>query len=127
MTQVTLEANSETKPHTVDTATGRVIGLRKLNKFDHLKLAECVGAENAKNEPYMLFATVVWHVVSINGETIIRPTNKLQFEVLMKRLDDDGFDAVVPAIPGLYPDTEGAEERLKNASGTPASPADSTL
>ena len=121
MAHVTLETDTETKPHTVNDPRGRVIAVRKINALDRLKLFECVGADNSKNEAYLGYATLAWHVAGIDGQAVSRPGSKAQLEVLVSRLDEDGLGSVAGAIPALYGTGDEAEALLKNASGTPAS------
>ena len=122
MATVTLEEAAET-PLTTDVtdARGRAIAVRKVNALDRLKLFECVGADNSRNEAYLGYATLAWHVKSIAGEAVTRPGTKVQLEALVARLDEDGLAAVAEALPALYGTPEESEATLKNASGTPAS------
>ena len=120
MATVTVEDTTETN-HTAKDSKGRTIAVRKLNVLDRMKLFECVGAENSKNDPYMEYATLAWHVTAIAGEPVTRPAKKPQLEALVSRLGEEGLVAVALELTPLYGTTEEAEELLKNASGTPAS------
>ena len=115
-----LPAEAAPRPAATD-PRGRKIALRKINALDRLRLFELVGAENSRNEPYLGYASLAYHVASIDGDAVAKPASKAQLEALIQRLDDDGLNAVAAALPGLYPDASGSEELLKNASGTPAS------
>src|ERR1700712_442980 len=106
MAKVTLhtETPSETivkaagQPQTRTDAAGRIIGIKKMQALDRLKMFEVVGAENARNEPYLGYAALAFHVSSIDGEPVNRPTNKIQLEALIQRLGDDGMNAVGEAV-----------------------------
>ena len=76
MATVTVEDTTETK-HTAPDSKGRTITVRKINALDRLKLFECVGGDNAKNEAYLGYATLAWHVSGIAGEPVTRrPANR---------------------------------------------------
>jgi len=106
--------------HTATDAQGRKIGVKKLNALDRMRMFEAIGAENSKNEMYLGYASLAYHVASIDGEPISRPANKLQFEALIQRLDDDGLNAVAEAVAKLIAPEQADEETLKNESGTPS-------
>jgi hypothetical protein len=111
-TQAIVKAANEV--HTVE-AQGRTFGVRKLQALDRLKMFEVVGAENSKNEAYLGYAALAFHVVSIDGETVNRPTSKLQLEALIQRLGDDGMDAVGAALEKLFlAQPDGGTEPIKN-------------
>ena len=122
MAKITVEEVAPEAPaHEAADARGRKIALRKLNALDRMRLSELVGGENAKNEAYMTYATLAYHVASIDGDAVPKPATKAQLEALVQRLDEDGLAAAVKALPGLYPEAAESEELLKNESGTPAS------
>jgi hypothetical protein len=105
----------------VTDARGRVIGVKKIGALDRMRMFEAVGAENSKNEPYLGYASLAFHVGSIDGDPVTRPGTKAQLEALIQRLDDDGMNAVAEKLPDLYGQSGDAEALLKNASGTPNS------
>jgi hypothetical protein len=79
---------------TVTDERGRVLAIKKMKPLDRLKMFEVVGAENSKNEMYLGYASLAYHVASIDGEAVNRPATKMQLEALVQRLDDDGLNAV---------------------------------
>ena len=83
-------------------AGGRDIGIKKMQALDRLKMFEVIGPENSKNEPYLGYAALAFHVTSIDGEPIGRPANKLQLESLIKQLGDEGMEAVGEALQAMF-------------------------
>ena len=82
------------QPVTVTDKLGRVIGIRKLNALDRMRLFEIVGSDNSKNDQYLGHASLAYAVVSIDGDPIPAPSNKRHLEALVQRLDDDGLAAI---------------------------------
>lgn len=106
--------NAANQIHTVE-AAGRTIGVRKMQALDRLKMFEVIGAENAKNEPYLGYAALAFHVVSIDGDPVSRPATKLQLEALIQRLGDDGMEAVGETLQKLFlTQPETGTEPIKN-------------
>jgi hypothetical protein len=102
------------RPATRTDATGRAIGIKKMQALDRLKMFEVVGADNARNEPYLGYAALAFHVSSIDGEPVSRPTNKIQLEALIQRLGDDGMNAVGEAVQEMLAPREEDAELIKN-------------
>lgn len=104
---------------TVTDARGRVIGLRKLSPLDRMRLFRVVGSEGVKNEFYFGYATLAYHVTSIDGEAVVRPTNEMQLEALVQRLDDDGLAAIAKGVSDNFSPSQktadDAKDELKNA------------
>lgn len=98
----------------VEDARGRKIGIKKLTALDRMKLFEACGPENSKNEAYLGYASLVFHVASIDGEAVARPSNKLQLEALTQRLDDDGIDAVARGVQEHFVPSDQGLDALKN-------------
>ena len=80
---------------TVTDTRGRVITLKKPAVLAQYRLIEVAGPESAKNEVYMGMVLPLIFVVGIDGEPIFQPTNKLQLEALISRLDEEGIAAVM--------------------------------
>lgn len=105
---------------TVPDPSGRQIGVRRILPLDRMRLFEVVGPDNSKNEAYLGYASLAFHVSSIDGDPVPRPATKAQLEALVQRLGDDGLTAVGEAVAALYePPAADPEQTLKNASGTP--------
>ncbi|MDA8231701.1 MAG: hypothetical protein M0006_10215 [Magnetospirillum sp.] len=100
---------------TVTDATGRSISIKRMNALDRLRMFEAVGSENVKNEAYLGYATLAFHVASIDGDSILKPANKLQLEGLIQRLGDDGLSAVALGIGEHF--TAGTSGDFKDAVG----------
>jgi hypothetical protein len=104
--------------------TGRTIHIKKMNALDRMRLAEAVGADNAKNEVYFGYASLAMHVTEIEGDPIIQPRTKLALEGLVQRLGDDGLEAVALGVAEHFTDpalmTEELRAALKNAQSTPS-------
>lgn len=105
------------QPSTVTDAKGRAIGVKKMNPLDRLKLFEVIGGDNSKNEQYVGYAALAFLVTSIDGDPVPRPSNKLQLEALVQRLDDEGMDAVAEHVYGQVAakqDEAASTDALKN-------------
>jgi hypothetical protein len=114
-----METASEqmTKPVTesVTDSLGRSIVVRKPRSLDRMKVFELIGADNAKNEPYLGYAVLAYAVTSIDGSALPVPTTKIALEAVVKRLDDDGILAVSKAFAKFNPASEDeAKETVKN-------------
>jgi hypothetical protein len=102
---------------TVADARGRQIEVKKLKPLDILRLTEMVGADNALNQPYLGYATLVASVVSIDGIPTPPLSSKRALEGLIQQLDDDGLNAVGQPFKRLYADALSVDEtqaQLKN-------------
>jgi hypothetical protein len=80
-----------------------------------MHLAEAVGPENARNEVYFGLASLAFHVTEIDGEQIIQPRTKLALEGLVKRLDDEGINAVALGIAEHFTDPELLTDEMRAA------------
>ena len=122
MAKVTLHADTPSQTivkaanqlQTKTDAGGRTIGIRRMQALDRLKMFEVVGAENAKNEAYLGYAALAFHVCSIDGEAVSRPSNKIQLEALIQRLGDDGLNAVGEAVEEMFAPKADEAEQIKN-------------
>lgn len=108
------------QPATLTDGKGRAIGVKKMNPLDRLRLFEVIGAENSKNEQYVGYAALAFLVTSIDGEPVPRPSNKIQLEALVQRLDDEGMDAIAEHLYGQIASEPADEADLKNVSSTPS-------
>ena len=102
---------------TVADKRGRQIEVRKLKPLDILRLTEMVGADNALNQPYLGYATLVASVVAIDGNPTPPLSSKRTLEAQIQQLDEDGLNAVGEAFKKLYGDALSIEEtqaQLKN-------------
>ena len=77
----------------VTDARGRVMVLKKPGVLAQFRIVEVAG-DSAKNEVYMRMILPLIYVTEIAGDPIPLPTNKLQLEALITRLDEEGIDAV---------------------------------
>jgi hypothetical protein len=102
---------------TVEDKQGRSIEVRKLKPIERMRLFQMIGAENAMNGPYLGYANLAYSVSKLEGEAVPVPQNVTGLEAMVKRLDQDGLDAVGEAFKKLYPDAAAQEEAqadLKN-------------
>jgi len=61
------------------------------------------------------YASLAASVAEIAGDPVAFPTTSDQVDVIIKRLDDAGLDAVMLALVALLPPSdEEAAERVKN-------------
>ncbi|MGN6536412.1 MAG: hypothetical protein ACTHKQ_11875, partial [Mesorhizobium sp.] len=76
----------------------RVIGYRRLKMTDQRRILKTLSNESASKEKYLGMVMLAACVVSIDGEDIRFPTNELQFDALIDRLETDGFTAVAAGV-----------------------------
>ena len=74
---------------------------------------EVVGADNSRNDAYLGYASLAFHVTSVDGDPVTRPANRLQLEALVQRLGDDGLEAVGKALEATLV-TEPDADAIKN-------------
>ena len=74
----------------VTDARGRVIGIRKITMNIRRRVFKALSADAAQKPQYLGLAMVAACVTEIDGEPVTLPTNELQFDALIDRLDDDG-------------------------------------
>ena len=94
----------------VTDARGRKIEIRKLKTLDRMRLFELVGPENAMNDRYLGYATLAYSVVSIDGEQLPRPDQKIALEAIVQRLDEEGFEAVARSFTDSMKKSPSADE-----------------
>jgi|GEM_PF-1990801 len=92
---VTETATPITRPTevVVTDTLGRSIKVRKLKPSERSRLSLALG-DAAKDQVFFGNAFLAAAVVELDGERIARPSSKLEAEVLMDRLDDEGLEAV---------------------------------
>jgi hypothetical protein len=78
---------------------GRRLKVKFITARDRMMLAKVIGAELAKNEVYLGYATLAWAVVELDNadgeDTRIMPMVKpSEVEFLVDRLGDEGLTAV---------------------------------
>ncbi|KVQ85573.1 hypothetical protein WK07_04585 [Burkholderia multivorans] len=102
---------------TITDARGRTIALRKPGVLAQYAIIEAVGGESAKNEVYMGMVLPLIYVASIDGEAVSTPNTKLEVKALIKRLDEDGIEAVIEAVHRNFApqDPEADRETLKKS------------
>jgi hypothetical protein len=96
-------------------AKGRVIEFHRLGISGHRRLLKAISNESANKQQLFSLYLMAASVVSIDGDAITFPINELQLDALVDRLGDDGFAALMQAIPaklGLQ-----TEEGLREAAG----------
>ena len=104
--QIVKKANERT---IVTDARGRSIAVRKLSPLDRMRMSKAAGAENSTNQPYMLYALVACSVVAIDGDDQIIPTNQNQLEAAISLLGEEGYDAALEAVIGMYGNAQSEE------------------
>lgn len=73
---------------------GRNITIRRPSLLENSNFLLALG-EAADNKAYMnQFGFINW-VSSINGEKVYHPTDKLEVDAIINRLDHDGYEAVL--------------------------------
>jgi hypothetical protein len=99
----------------VQDARKRQLEVRKLKTLDSMRLFEIIGADNSANQQYLGFAMLAYSVVSIDGDSVGRPTTKLALEAIVQRLDDDGFAAVAKAMKDNFLPASASEDEAMDA------------
>lgn len=103
MTKVTLHDDGQSEvaaPSSIKKAAevtdrlGRKIGIRKLNALDKVDLAMLVGPEGSQNEAVIGPCALAFSVTAIDGEVIYPAAKFSELRVTLKRLDDEGIEAV---------------------------------
>lgn len=79
--------------HVTD-AKGRQIGIRKLGMSVRRRVLKALSDEMSRKQQYLGLVMVAACVVEIDGEAVNLPISELQFDALIDRLDDAGFEAV---------------------------------
>ena len=67
-------------------AKGRKITLRKLNVLDQVRLLRAVGADQARNQPYVEIVTMSASVSDIDGVPVLLPVNERQIDAAIGRI-----------------------------------------
>src|SRR5258707_7189894 len=93
---------------TVD-SLGRRLKVRFITARDRMMLAKAIGAELAKNEVYLGYATLAWAVVELDnadGEDprIMPMVKPSEVEFLVDRLGDEGLTAVGEVYKNQFAD-----------------------
>ncbi len=78
----------------VTDARGRSIGIKKLTMSVRRRVLKALSDEMARKQQYLGLVMVAACVVEIDGDPVALPSTELQFDALIDRLDDDGFNAV---------------------------------
>jgi hypothetical protein len=107
--QIVKSANATAK---VEFGEGRSVTIRKLLPIDRMRVAEMVGADNAKNDLYLAYASFAFHVTELDGNPIARPTTKIALEAIVQRLGDDGLTAVGQGIGDNFSPKSQTEEEV---------------
>ena len=102
--------------HTITDDKGRVLVLRKPGVLAQFNIVKAVGSESAKNESYMAMVMPLIYLKSIDGALVSPPTNPLQLDALITKLDEEGVLAVMKCVQDNYGnvDPDAAKAELKN-------------
>jgi hypothetical protein len=109
-------AGAYTLMRTTDLA-GRSIVMRRPTALDRLRIFKAIGAELSQNPPYLGMAILASSVTEIDGVPVPAPINEAQLEALVKRLGDDGIEAVAATFEESEPAPNG--DFAGNSVGTP--------
>lgn len=93
---------------------GRVIKLRKPSFLAQFRVVELAG-ESAKNEVFMNMIQPLIYITEIDSDPVFMPTNRLQLDALVNRVDEHGFLAISKAILARFgsADPEADKAALK--------------
>lgn len=97
-------------------AKGRIIGIRKMGMNVRRRVLKVVSGEMASRPQYLGMVMVAACVVEIDGDEVRLPTTEVQFDALIDRLDDVGFQAIGAAIQEHFGVSNSAED-LKALAG----------
>ncbi len=111
----TIIASNTTTAICVD-ERGRRIAIKKLGVPDRMRLFKLLGPLHVKNEPYFGYVALAAMVTSIDGLVEGFPSNEIQAEAMVTRLDDAGLDAIAAKVKemGWVKDESGDRETIKN-------------
>ena len=84
----------------VKDARGRVLRLRKPDILDMYDLFSAIG-EDTKNPACIMMATQVIYVATIDGQVVECPKSLAQFRATLKRVGEDGINAVSDAFASI--------------------------
>jgi hypothetical protein len=101
--------------HLVVDSAGRRITLRKPGVLAQFKLVEALG-EVAENRIYMRMVLPLLYVTDIDNEPVVMLMKKSEVEILIKRLDDHGIQAVMNGMEehfGEMSDPEADKAAIK--------------
>lgn len=103
------------RTYTVTDDRGRTIEFRRLGMSGHRRLLKAISNESANKQQLFSMYLMAAAVVSIDGDAISFPANEIQADALIDRLGDDGYAALLAAIPS----TLGVQtpEGLREAAG----------
>ncbi len=104
--QIVADANRVVR---VTDARGRVLGVRKITTSIRRRVYKTISAENGSKESYMGLVILAATCVDIDGQQIPLPTSELQFDALVDRLEDDGFEAIALAHKQNFMKKDDAE------------------
>jgi hypothetical protein len=82
----------------VHDARGRAIGVKKPNMSIRRRVYKALSDESAKKQQYLGLVMVAACVVEIDGDPVSPPTTELQFDALLDRLEEEGFEAAGMAL-----------------------------
>lgn len=77
---------------------GRSIGVRKMRMSMRRRMLKVISPEAASRDRYLGLVALAACCAEIDGEEIRFPTTELQFDALIDRLDDAGFEAIQIAM-----------------------------
>lgn len=95
-------------------ARGRVISVRRITMNIRRRVLKALSAESAAKDRYLGLVMLAASCTAIDGDPVNLPTTELQFDHLIDRLDDDGFEAIGKAIKENF-GTASAEEVVDEA------------
>ena len=94
---------------------GRSIKMKRLSALDRMRLFAAVGSENSANNAFMSYASTAACATEIDGAAVAFPSNRLQLDALVARLDEAGLEAIVEALVRLHPEAESIMDAAKNS------------
>jgi hypothetical protein len=98
------------KTFEVTDARGRRFTLRKPGVLAQYRLVETLG-ESAENKVYMGMVLPLIYVSAIDGQPEALPMTKMEVEVLITRLDEDGINAVMAGVQEHFGATSAQEDQ----------------
>ena len=105
-----LQPENTPKSGTCTDENGRVIGWRVPNALQKIKVLDMIGANSSGNSAVAGQLMLAASVVSINGERVSFPINRLQLEAIVGRLDDEGLSAIALSFRDNNPSASGDAE-----------------
>jgi len=94
----------------VEDALGRRLGVRKVTHSIRRRVVKAISADQAGKPQYMGMVMLAAACCEIDGDPVRLPSNEIQFDALIDRLDEEGSKAIGKAYQEHFMAQEGDGE-----------------